>query len=136
VLVMACFIVAFVFACTRFPPQPESHLLSVTEFLSHPLTPWLLATLAGIAIAGGMFVVPLYAFLTTIVDKSQTARTIAANNVVNSGAMVIGALIAVGLGAMGVSIITQLLLAAAMCLISAWLGLLLYRAERAAEAAQ
>jgi len=37
---------------------------------------------------------------------------------------------------MGVSIINQLLLAAAMCLISAWLGLLLYRAERAAEAAQ
>ena len=49
--------------------------------------------LLGISIAGGMFVVPLYAFLTTTVAKSQTARTIAANNIVNSGAMVIGAII-------------------------------------------
>ena len=41
--------------------------------------------LLGVAIAGGMFVVPLYAFLTTTVPKSETARTIAANNIVNSG---------------------------------------------------
>ena len=39
---------------------------------------------------GGMFVVPLYAFLTTTVRKSQAARTVAANNIVNSGAMVVG----------------------------------------------
>ena len=31
--------------------------------------------LLGVAIAGGMFVVPLYAFLTTTVPKSETART-------------------------------------------------------------
>jgi hypothetical protein len=80
-----------------------------------------------------MFVVPLYAFLTTIVDKSQTARTIAANNVVNSGAMVEGAAIAVGLGAAGVEIVDLVLISAAMCLISAWLAVLLVRAEREAE---
>src|SRR3546814_20066781 len=37
---------------------------------------------------GGMFVVPLYAFLTTTVAKPETVRTIAANNIVNSGFMV------------------------------------------------
>ena len=47
---------------------------------------------SAIAITGGMFVVPLYAFLTTTVDKDQTARTVAANNVVNSGAMAIGSI--------------------------------------------
>jgi hypothetical protein len=129
VLIMACFVVAFEHVCSLFTPLPNGHLMSVSEFLVHPLTPWLLGTLGGIAIAGGMFVVPLYAFLTTCVEKSQTARAIAANNVVNSGAMVIGALIATGLGACGVAIVQLLLLAAAMCLISAWLGLLLYRAE-------
>jgi MFS family permease len=129
VLIMACFVVAFEHVCSLFTPLPNGHLMSVSEFLVHPLTPWLLGTLGGIAIAGGMFVVPLYAFLTTSVEKSQTARAIAANNVVNSGAMVIGALIATGLGACGVAIVQLLLLAAAMCLISAWLGLLLYRAE-------
>jgi hypothetical protein len=79
-----------------------------------------------------MFVVPLYAFLTTVVDKSETARTIAANNIVNSGAMVIGSLAAVGLSAVGVAIIDQLLLSAALCVVSAWLGWLLYKAERSA----
>ena len=130
VLVMGAFVVAFEQVCSHFTPLPGGHLMSVREFLGQPLTPWLLASLGGIAISGGMFVVPLYAFLTTCVDKSQTARTIAANNVVNSGAMVIGAMVAVGLGAMGVAIIQQLLLAAAMCLISAWLGWRLYCAER------
>jgi hypothetical protein len=78
-----------------------------------------------------MFVVPLYAFLTTVVDKAETARTIAANNIVNAGAMVVGSLIAIGLSAVGVPLADQLLLGAAMCLVAAWLGWLLYRAERA-----
>ncbi len=53
-----------------------------------------LVTLLLIAISGGMFVVPLYAFLTTKVEPNQAARTVAANNIVNSGAMVIGSLTA------------------------------------------
>ncbi|OYX60431.1 MAG: MFS transporter, partial [Sphingomonadales bacterium 32-64-17] len=85
-----------------------------------------------IAIAGGMFVVPLYAFLTTKVDPGQAARTVAANNIVNSGAMVGGALLAAGLSAIKVPLTEQLLLSAAMCLVSAWLALLLFRAEKAA----
>ena len=101
------------------------------HFIAEPLPVPLLLSLLGIAVAGGMFVVPLYAFLTTFVDKSQTARTIAANNIVNSGAMVIGSLIAFGLSAAGVPIVQQLLLSAAMCLVSAWLGHKLVQAERA-----
>jgi MFS family permease len=78
--------------------------------------------LLGVAITGGMFVVPLYAFLTTTVPKAETARTVAANNIVNSGAMVIGALIAFGLSSIGIGPVGQLLLVAGMCLVSAWLG--------------
>jgi len=55
----------------------------------------LLGSLFGIAVSGGMFVVPLYAFLTTTVPKAQAARTVAANNIVNSGAMVTGSLLAI-----------------------------------------
>jgi len=101
----------------------------VMEFIALPLAAPLLLCLMGIAIAGGMFVVPLYAFLTTVVDKSQTARTVAANNLVNSFAMVGGSALAMGLSAIGVSIVDQLLLAAAMSVISACLGFILYRAE-------
>jgi MFS family permease len=129
VLVMAGFIVGFEQACMMWHPLDNGQLMTVSEFLTQPGTAVLLLMLGGIAVAGGMFVVPLYAFLTTFVEKSQTARTIAANNIVNSGAMVIGAIIAAGLSALGVLVIQQLLLAAAMCLVSAWLALLLCRAE-------
>ena len=133
VLAMGVFVVAFEQVCEHWVPV-HGHLLTVPEFVVHPLALPLLLSLGGIAVAGGMFVVPLYAFLTTFVDKSQTARTIAANNVVNSGAMVVGAAMAMGLSAMGVAVIRQLLLSAAMCVVAAWLGRLLYRTERAAEA--
>ena len=133
VLALGVFVVAFEQVCEHWVPV-HGHLLTVPEFVVHPLALPLLLSLGGIAVAGGMFVVPLYAFLTTFVDKSQTARTIAANNVVNSGAMVVGAAMAMGLSAMGVAVIRQLLLSAAMCVVAAWLGRLLYRTERAAEA--
>ena len=82
----------------------------------------------GVAIAGGMFVVPLYAFLTTTVAKSQTARTIAANNIVNSLFMVIASLILSGLISMGWTIDDTLLMVAVACAISAWIAWRLHKA--------
>lgn len=133
VIAMGGFVVMFYLVCRTWLPSPEGTLLDIPAFIAHPMAVPLLFSLLFIAVAGGMFVVPLYAFLTTFVDKSQTARTIAANNIVNSGAMVIGSLIAISLSASGVSIVHQLLLVAAMCLVSAWFGRLLYGAERAAQ---
>lgn len=135
VIVMALFVVAFYLVCRSWTPFPGEALMDVGQFMAQPLAIPLLLSLLGIAIAGGMFVVPLYAFLTTFVPKTQTARTIAANNIVNSGAMVIGALLALALSAAGVDITDQLLLSAAMCLVSSWLGKKLYAAESAANAA-
>ncbi|ODU81000.1 MFS transporter [Novosphingobium sp. SCN 63-17] len=131
VIAMGLFIVAFHFVCRAWTPPEDGLLMNVGTFVHHPMAVPLLLSLLGIAVAGGMFVVPLYAFLTTVVDKSETARTIAANNIVNSGAMVVGAALAAGLSAAKVALIDQLLLGAAMCLVSAWLGQLLYTAERA-----
>ena len=135
VIVMGVFVVAFHLVCRLWGEEPLDGLLDVAGFVARPLAVPLLLTLLGIAIAGGMFVVPLYAFLTTSVDKSQTARTIAANNIVNSGAMVVGSVLAVGLSALGVAIADQLILVAVMCLGSAWLGRILYKAEMAAATA-
>jgi MFS family permease len=134
VLVMGLFVVGFYWVCRQWQPHPENGLMDVAQFIAQPLAIPLLITLLGIAVAGGMFVVPLYAFLTTFVDKSQTARTIAANNIVNSGAMVVGSVIAIGLSTLGVPMVQQLLLGAVMCLISAWLGRTLVLAEREAQA--
>jgi MFS family permease len=131
VLVMGLFVVAFYLVCNQWSPSTQG-LLNVDAFLAQPLAIPLLLCLLGIAVAGGMFVVPLYAFLTTFVDKSQTSRTIAANNIVNSFAMVVGSLIATGLSFAGVPIVQQVLLSAAMCLVSAWIARQLVAAERAA----
>jgi len=69
-----------------------------------------------------MFVVPLYAFLTTTVPKDQTARTVAANNVVNSGAMALGSVLVALVTLAGVTTTQLLLLVAVMCLAAAWLA--------------
>ena len=97
-------------------------LTTLGNFLFNPMAWPMILCLLGVAITGGMFVVPLYAFLTTTVPKSETSRTVAANNIVNSGAMVIGSLVSIGLKLAGVGPTAQLLLVAAMCLVSAWLG--------------
>lgn len=132
VLVMAAFVVVFFLICRQWPQLPEGALYDTAGFIAMPLAIPLLLALLGIAVAGGMFVVPLYAFLTTFVDKTQTSRTIAANNIVNSGAMVIGSFMTSGLSAVGVSIVNQVLLSAAMCIYSAHLGRKLVLAERVA----
>jgi len=107
---------------------PSTQLVDVKEFLHHPLGWAVVLDLLGIAIAGGMFVVPLYAFLTTTVPKSETARTVAANNIVNSGAMVVATLILTGLVLVGVSVAETLFLVALASVIAAWLGHKLHQA--------
>jgi len=129
VLVMGLFVVGFFLVCRQWPLHPQGTLLNTAQFMAEPLAVPLLLCLLGIAVAGGMFVVPLYAFLTTFVDKAQTSRTIAANNIVNSGAMVGGSVIAMGLSYAGVPIVWQLLLSAVMCLYAARLARRLVSAE-------
>jgi MFS family permease len=128
VVAMGAFVVAFHFFSVRWPQLQGEALYSIGEFVRVGLAAPLLASLLGIAVAGGMFVVPLYAFLTTTVKKSEAARTVAANNIVNSGAMVAGSLLAIGLSVLRVGVADQLLLAAAMCLVSAWLAWKLHKA--------
>jgi predicted MFS family arabinose efflux permease len=132
VLAMGASVGLFYLVCRVWHIEAEGDLMGVAEFLSHPLAILVLVALLLIAISGGMFVVPLYAFLTTKVEPGQAARTVAANNIVNSGAMVIGSLLAVALSAAGLPLVEQVLLSAAMCLVSAWLGWMLHRAERRA----
>ena len=128
VLGMAAFVVGFSLLARQFQGAGPDELYTVAEFARHPQAAWVAISLLGIAITGGMFVVPLYAFLTTTVTKDQTARTVAANNVVNSGAMTIGALAVLGITALGVSPADMLLLVAAMCLVAAWMAQKLHRA--------
>ena len=135
VIIMGVWVAAFFFVCRAWSADVHvGELMGVSQFMHHPLAPLVLATLLLIAIFGGMFVVPLYAFLTTKVDPGVAARTVAANNIVNSGAMVAGSLIVTGMSVLGIPLVQQLLLSSAMCLVSAWLGAKLYQAEKMALA--
>ncbi len=128
VIGMGLCVVAFHIVCDLWTPAPGGQMLSLGDFLAHPLAVPLSLCLLGVATFGGMFVVPLYAFLTTTVEKCEAARTVAANNIVNSGAMVIGSLIAIGLSLAGLSVVNQLLLVAGLCLPCAWLAWSLHKA--------
>jgi len=128
VLIMGLFVFAFHWVAAHWIQAPDGGLYNVGDFIAHPGAPWLTLSLLGIAMFGGIFVVPLYAFLTTTVKKSEAARTVAANNIINSGAMVIGSLIAMSLTLLKVGTADQLLLAAAMCSVSAYLAWRLHRA--------
>jgi MFS family permease len=133
VIMMGLCVLALWWAVKGWTPVADTSadadaLLNYAEFWSLSQGDLILLALFGIAVFGGMFVVPLYAFLTTTVEKSQTARTIAANNIVNSGAMVLGAAIYAILAALGVSIADTLFLVAAACLVSAWISWKLHKA--------
>ncbi len=92
--------------------------------------------LFGISTAGGMFVVPLYAFLTTRCAPDAASRTIAANNILNSLGMVTGSAFAMGMSAIGIRVVDQILFVALLSAAAAWLGWKLYRAEKIAAATQ
>jgi MFS family permease len=128
VITMGGLIVIFSLLVRTWPMLPHGHLYGMLEFFTLPRAVPLVLVLMGIAVTGGIFVVPLYAFLTTTVTRDQTARTVAANNVVNSGAMVLGALGVAAISALGVSPENVLFLVAGMCVASAWLAQKLHMA--------
>jgi hypothetical protein len=110
------------------PPPPGDTLMDLRTFILIPQAEWVMFDLLGVAISGGMFVVPLYAFLTTTVPKSETARTVAANNIVNSGAMVFAAIVLTVLVQIGVSVADTLLMVAVASIGAAWLAWRLHKA--------
>jgi len=122
VIAMGVFVVIFSLLCRTWVPAAPGHYYDWSQFVAQPRAIPIMLCLLAIATTGGMFVVPLYAFLTTTVEKDQTARTVAANNVVNSGAMTFGSIAVLGINMLGVTPVDMLFLVAAMCLVSAWIA--------------
>ena len=129
VIAMGGFVCVFAVIAMTWHRAPVGTYYGVVDFLSHPQSIALSMVLLAIAITGGMFVVPLYAFLTTTVTKDQTARTVAANNVVNAAAMVAGSVFVIALtSGAGIGSDRMLFVVAGMCLIAAWIAQKLHRA--------
>ena len=126
-LAMGLFVLDLFRRVRSWPINP-SDLYTIRQFLDLPNSWMVVLDLLGVAIAGGMFVVPLYAFLTTTVPKSETARTIAANNIVNAGFMVAATLILTAAVQLGVTVADSLLIVAVASSVAAWLGWKLHKA--------
>jgi acyl-[acyl-carrier-protein]-phospholipid O-acyltransferase/long-chain-fatty-acid--[acyl-carrier-protein] ligase len=87
-------------------PRPAAlrTLAGLLPFLAAPAHWRILVDLLGISLSGGLFIVPLYTLLQTMSPREWRARAIAANNIVNAGAMVVSALLTMTLLAAGVSV--------------------------------
>ena len=75
-----------------FGRPPSADLAGITQFLGTSANWRVLFDLTGLAIAGGLFCVPLYALLQHETEPQYRARVIAANNIVNALAMAAGAI--------------------------------------------
>lgn len=136
VIVMGGFVLGFYVIAKAWPTSETGELLKWTSWIFEPSAVPLSLMLLGITTAGGMFVVPLYAFLTTRCANDAASRTIAANNILNSLGMVTGSAVAMGMSFVGIPVVDQVLLVVAMTGVSAYLGWLLFKAEKEDNAAR
>ena len=94
-------------------PTMQGTLLTVTAFIEHPYGQHVLFDLLGLAISGGVYIVPLYALLQVKADHDYGGRAIASNNLVNAVFMVAAAGLGMLLIKLGMSI-PQIFLVAAI----------------------
>lgn len=76
-------------------------LIGVVEFLGTPYGWRIIRDLGGIAIAGGFFVVPLYAIMQHHADSAHRARVVAGNNIINALSIVVGSALVMWLQNLG-----------------------------------
>jgi acyl-[acyl-carrier-protein]-phospholipid O-acyltransferase/long-chain-fatty-acid--[acyl-carrier-protein] ligase len=134
------------FLATRHHAPPSGSLLDVAGFLAGAGGWRIVVDLVGLAVAGGLFIVPLYALLQRHSAPAHRARNVAANNVVNALFMVVSALatallLGAGLGVPEIFLTLALVNAAVAVYITrllpgalargflAWLLDMLYRVE-------
>jgi acyl-[acyl-carrier-protein]-phospholipid O-acyltransferase/long-chain-fatty-acid--[acyl-carrier-protein] ligase len=100
------------FAMTDFVAPMWGQPLTMQEFLLSWEGAWVAIDLFGVAVAGGIYIVPLYALLQSQADPMRRSQIIATNNVMNAFFMVVSSLIAAALLSMGLSILDFFLLLA------------------------
>ncbi|HIJ85826.1 MAG: Acyl-CoA synthetase/AMP-acid ligase II [Magnetococcales bacterium] len=98
---MALFSIDLVAASQRVIP---GELIGVTTFLGHVANWRILVDLLGMAIASGIYIVPLYAIMQTSSSVENRSQVIAGNNIMNALFMVVSALSTVVLLALGFTI--------------------------------
>jgi acyl-[acyl-carrier-protein]-phospholipid O-acyltransferase/long-chain-fatty-acid--[acyl-carrier-protein] ligase len=97
IFVMGLFIADLYFASQYFIHLPPHGLFTVWQFIAYPASWRIFADIILLSIAGGIYIVPLYALLQVRSPENHRARIIAANNIINAIFMVISALMIMAL---------------------------------------
>jgi acyl-[acyl-carrier-protein]-phospholipid O-acyltransferase/long-chain-fatty-acid--[acyl-carrier-protein] ligase len=105
---------------------PAAAVMDTSAFFARGIAWRVGIDLAGLAIAGGIFIVPSFAAAQAWAPADRRARVIAGINVLNAGFMVVGALVFGALQGAGLSFSALFALIGAICLASAvWIWLVL-----------
>ncbi len=99
------------------PAAGPGTIVGFDAFLQSPTNIIITLLMICIAVGAGIVIVPLYAILQDRTDRQERSRTMAATNIVNSGFMAVGSLVAAGLIGAGVSSPQVLLITGAANLI-------------------
>ncbi len=86
------------------PPDSADELKTIAEVLTQPGNRVAILSFIGLAISGGVFIVPLYTYVQLNSALSRRSRVIAANNIINSLFMVVSALLTLAALGAGMSI--------------------------------
>ncbi len=73
--------------------SPAAHTLNIGEFFALPHAVHVAIDLAGLALAGGLFIVPTFSAVQAWAGADHRARVVAAVNVLNAAFMVVGAIV-------------------------------------------
>jgi 1-acyl-sn-glycerol-3-phosphate acyltransferase len=105
------------------PAAPAAHMIGVRAFLATPHAWRLLVDLSALGVFGGLYIVPLYAWVQQRAPPASLARVMGANNILNAVLIVAAALFGAGLAKLGVSVPV---LVAVVALMNAAVALYIY----------
>jgi acyl-[acyl-carrier-protein]-phospholipid O-acyltransferase/long-chain-fatty-acid--[acyl-carrier-protein] ligase len=118
---ISVFAIDLFFACAALD-APAGRLMTLAQFLATPADWRVFADLLLVAVAGGVYTVPLYAALQLRSAPAERSRVIAGSNIMNALFMVAGAIAAIALLALGTSV-PGVLLSVGVANLGAVLGL-------------
>ena len=118
---MALGTAVFTFLMVIFTPVPEhAGLMDVQEFLNAPAHWPVLGCMLMVAVCGGIYIVPLYAFLQSQAHEKFRSRIMAASNMCDDVFITIAALASAILLMLGFSIVDLFLVLATLNLVVVW----------------
>jgi acyl-[acyl-carrier-protein]-phospholipid O-acyltransferase/long-chain-fatty-acid--[acyl-carrier-protein] ligase len=106
-------------AWTASTMTPSAVPVVISDYLATPHSLRIAIDLAGLAVAGGLFIVPVFTAIQVWAGADRRARVIAAVNVLNAAFMVVGQVVFAGLAKLGLGVPVLFALIGASTLLAA-----------------